>query len=118
MDAKTLEKQRQKLLDKQRELKSLLGFEVQKENMMEEEGKDPIDAAATYTNRELVARQMDQYRQLLKDVEDAIERIEDGSYGVCEGSGEPIPPKRLEVIPWARYTADYQEKLEQGLVGE
>lgn len=119
MDAEFLEKQRQKLLAKQKELQAVLNSESHpKDDNSEEEGKDPLDAAATYTNRELVARQMDQYRQLLGDVEDALDRIEDGIYGVCQGSGEPISHKRLEAIPWARYTVDYQEKLEQGLVND
>jgi DnaK suppressor protein len=118
MDTEQLERQRQKLLEKQRELRAALNLNSQQGETAEEEVKDPLDAAVTYTNRELVARQVDQYRQLLQDVEDALERIEDGSYGVCLGSGEPIPVKRLEAIPWARYTAAYQEKIEQGLVSE
>lgn len=116
MEQEVLERLHQKLLDKRRELQIALNIESQKDNQMDEEGKDPLDAAATYTNRELVARQIDQYRQLLLDVEEALERVEEGTYGICLGSGEPIPIRRLDAIPWARYTIDYQEKLEQGLV--
>ncbi|MBX7218414.1 MAG: TraR/DksA family transcriptional regulator [Blastocatellia bacterium] len=119
MDQDLLERQRQKLLAKRQELSVALNLDSQpKEDNSEEEGKDPLDAAATYTNRELVARQMEQYRQLLSEVEDALDRIEEGTYGICMGSGEPIPPKRLEAIPWAKYTIDYQERLEQGLVND
>ncbi|MGQ9897736.1 MAG: TraR/DksA family transcriptional regulator [Acidobacteriota bacterium] len=116
MDADFLSQQRDKLLKKRRELQLALNLTPQDESG--EEVKDPLDAAVTYVNRELAARQAEQYRQLLQDVEDALERIADGTYGICQGSGEEIPRKRLEAIPWARYTAAYQEKIERGLVSE
>ncbi|OYT71123.1 MAG: RNA polymerase-binding protein DksA [Chloracidobacterium sp. CP2_5A] len=116
MDAAFLAQQQEKLLKKRHELRLALNLTSQGESG--EEVKDPLDAAVTYANRELVARQVDQYRQLLQDVEDALERIAAGEYGICQGSGEEIPRKRLEAVPWARYTAAYQEKIERGLVSE
>lgn len=49
----------------------------------------------------------------LRDVLDALTRIEKGTYGICEGSGKPIPTKRLEAFPSARYCLEYQEILEK-----
>lgn len=49
----------------------------------------------------------------LAEIDDALQRIKDGTYGICEGTGEPIPKRRLEVFPAARYTVAYQEKLEK-----
>lgn len=49
----------------------------------------------------------------LRDVMDALVRIEKGTYGVCEGSGKPIPTKRLEAFPSARYCLEYQELMEK-----
>lgn len=49
----------------------------------------------------------------LRDVIDALERIKKGAYGICEGSGKPIPKKRLEAFPSARYCVEYQEELEK-----
>jgi RNA polymerase-binding transcription factor DksA len=49
----------------------------------------------------------------LRDVMDALLRIEKGTYGICEGSGKPIPLKRLEAFPSARYCVEYQEQLEK-----
>ncbi len=46
---------------------------------------------------------MESERRILSDIEEALQRIEDGSYGVCDGLGETIGKKRLEAIPWARY---------------
>lgn len=49
----------------------------------------------------------------LMEVNDALDRIRRGTYGTCEGSGKPIPKKRLEVFPAARYCIEYQEQLEK-----
>ena len=49
----------------------------------------------------------------LRDVLDALDRIEKGTYGICEGSGKPIPTKRLEAFPSARYCVEYQEQMEK-----
>ena len=52
-------------------------------------------------------------RALLTEVEDALKRIEDGTYGNCVVCGQPIPEKRLEAIPWASRCVKDQEELEQ-----
>lgn len=57
---------------------------------------------------------MDSERKLLREIEDALERIEQGIYGICEGTGKPIPKARLEAQPWARYCVEYARLLEQG----
>jgi len=53
---------------------------------------------------------------LLREIEEAIRRIEDRTYGICLGTGQPIPKTRLLAKPWAKYTVDYARKLENGLV--
>jgi DnaK suppressor protein len=58
---------------------------------------------------------MDSERRLLVEIEDALVRIEDGTYGICEGGHEPIVPARLEAIPWARYCVACASLLEKGL---
>jgi DnaK suppressor protein len=59
---------------------------------------------------------VDSERKLLAEVDDALQRIEDGTYGICEGTGMPIPKERLEAIPWARYCVEYASLLEKGFV--
>jgi DnaK suppressor protein len=59
---------------------------------------------------------LDSERKLLREINDALIRIEDGVYGICEGTGEPIPYARLEASPWARYCVAYARLIEQGLV--
>lgn len=52
-------------------------------------------------------------RKLIKEIEDALKRIADGTYGVCELTGKPIKADRLEELPWARYTIDAARMLER-----
>jgi len=49
----------------------------------------------------------------LYEIDEALRRIQDGAYGICEGTGKPIPKKRLEAYPTARYCIEYQEKIEE-----
>ena len=53
---------------------------------------------------------------VLREVERALIKIEEGTYGICDISGEEIPKKRLEAIPYATMTVAAQEKHEQGLL--
>jgi RNA polymerase-binding protein DksA len=55
---------------------------------------------------------MDSERKLLKEIDDALQRIEQGIYGICEGTGKQIQKARLEAQPWARYCVEYARKLE------
>lgn len=59
---------------------------------------------------------MEGERKLLIEIYDALSRIENGTYGICEGSGKSILKTRLEAIPWARYCVEYARLLEKGLV--
>lgn len=59
---------------------------------------------------ELTLEQHD--RRRLAEIRDALERIEERTYGICEESGEPIPIERLRKVPMARYTVEVQEDVE------
>jgi RNA polymerase-binding transcription factor DksA len=61
---------------------------------------------------------MDSERKLLREIDNALVRIEKKTYGICEGTGKSIPKARLEAQPWARYCVEYARMLEQGLVAE
>ncbi len=58
------------------------------------------DAAVTY-NRQVLLNLSEREREQLRRIEEALERIERGSFGMCEDCGEPIPRARLEAVPWA-----------------
>ena len=55
-------------------------------------------------------------RRLLQEIDDALERIENNTYGICEGGAEPIPKARLKAIPWARYCVKCASLSEKGLL--
>lgn len=74
---------------------------------------DDIDLASAVAEQNLTLRFLDRDRKLLKQIEAALVRINDGSYGYCDGTGEPIPKKRLEARPWCRYSVQYKEQLER-----
>jgi RNA polymerase-binding protein DksA len=61
---------------------------------------------------------VDSERKLMREIDDALDRIENCTYGICEGSGKSIPKARLEAMPWARYCVEYARLLEKGLVRE
>jgi RNA polymerase-binding protein DksA len=61
---------------------------------------------------------MDSERRLLEEIEAALDRVETGTYGICEGTGKPIPKARLEAQPWARYSVEYAKMVEEGRVRE
>ncbi len=52
-------------------------------------------------------------RRLIKEIDDALQRIADGTYGVCELTGKPIKNDRLEELPWARYSIEAARELER-----
>ena len=56
---------------------------------------------------------MDSEKKLLIEIYDALKRIEEGTYGVCEKNGEPISKARLKAVPWARYCLDCASLLEK-----
>jgi RNA polymerase-binding transcription factor DksA len=55
-------------------------------------------------------------RQTLREIQEALIRIDDGKYGICQGTGKQIPRVRLEAMPWAKYTKEYSQALEQGKI--
>lgn len=56
-------------------------------------------------------------RQLLKEINVALAKIQDGSYGLCEGTGKPISKARLEAYPWARHSIEYARQKERPSFG-
>ena len=75
------------------------------------------DAGTDNYEMENILGLMDSERRLLMEIEDALDRIGDGTYGICEGGNEPILAERLEAIPWARYCVACASLSEKGLLG-
>lgn len=78
--------------------------------------EDYVDYAVNSYAREFLLSLTELDRKQLLLVEEALNRIDRGEYGRCQQCGEVIPPKRLEVQPWARHCVRCQELEEQGLL--
>ena len=74
---------------------------------------DIADRASSETDRSIELRARDRQRKLISKIEAAVKRIEDGSYGYCEETGEPISLKRLEARPIATLSLEAQERHER-----
>ncbi|MGQ3675708.1 RNA polymerase-binding protein DksA [Xanthobacter sp. TB0139] len=74
---------------------------------------DLADRASSETDRSIELRARDRQRKLISKIDAALERIEDGSYGYCEDTGEPISLKRLEARPIATLSIEAQERHER-----
>ena len=127
LSAATIEHFKQMLLQKRREIINNVNEmegEALKQSRLDASGdlsSMPIHMADIGTDnyeQEFALGLMDSERKLLREIDDALHRIEDKTYGICEGTGKPIRKARLEAQPWARYCVDYARKLEQGLVRE
>ena len=70
--------------------------------------KDSVDMSLQDVNQELAFRLGERESQMVADIDQALLRIDEGSYGVCARCGKEIPERRLEAIPTARYDAECQ----------
>ncbi|MGP8231567.1 MAG: RNA polymerase-binding protein DksA [Methylovirgula sp.] len=74
---------------------------------------DLADRASSETDRSIELRARDRQRKLISKIDAALARIEDGSYGFCEETGEPISLKRLDARPIATFSIEAQERHER-----
>ena len=113
MNPRMKEHFRQKLLAWKRELlheSSETIHHLQEESISE---PDIADRASLETDRALELRTRDRERKLIQKINEALQRIEDGTYGFCEETGEPIGIKRLEARPIATLSIEAQERHER-----
>ena len=73
---------------------------------------DEVDLASATIEQNLTFRLLDRERSLLAEIERALSKIKLGDFGYCEGTGEPIPKRRLELAPWTRHSVKHKESLE------
>ena len=74
---------------------------------------DDIDRASLETDKALDLRTKDRARKLISKIDEALKRVEDGTYGYCEETGEPIGLERLEARPVATLSIEAQERHER-----
>ncbi len=76
-------------------------------------GMHQADAGSDAYDRDFALSLLSQEQDALYEIDEALKRIDHGTYGVCEMSGERIPKERLEAIPFARYTVQCQSQIER-----
>jgi RNA polymerase-binding protein DksA len=113
MDAETLEKYRERLLTMQQQLtQRVFRLETELYDMEADRDIERMDhVQEEAVNDEMMALD-ERSRQQVQEIQAALARIEDGTYGDCARCGTPINPKRLETLPTARYCVRCQEQLE------
>ena len=105
---------KQRLLEKERELHSEIArIEEEARAGGEAEVRDPIDDATTSQSISEALQEGTIASRTLLEVQDALRRIEAGTYGKCLDCGRDIEPARLEAIPWAEYCLKDQERRDR-----
>ena len=117
---KEIQKFRILLLEKRNELLGNVSY--MENDALHEDRSDlsnmPIHMADLGTDsyeQEFTLELLDSERKLIAEIDQALDRIEDGTYGICQVNGEPIPKPRLEAIPWARCCVSCANLLEKRL---
>jgi len=109
MDKNNLHHYKNLLLAKQQELSSGKNLVGSIPTAGETPG-DPVDMAASETSARVQLRLKQTDSKLLWAIEDALTRIRQERFGICEECGQPISKARLEAVPWARYCKDCKER--------
>jgi DnaK suppressor protein len=116
MEAKTIEHLKEKLIQKKLSLTDMVtrteGYGREKEPAIQ----DVADMAVESYTKEFMFGKSSGDRVILQMINEALERIEDKTFGTCEHCGEPIQPKRLDAVPWALYCIRCQGLQEKGLL--
>ncbi len=118
LDQEFIEKQRARLEELRAELSQMVEGLEEDQRYRAEEEEDFTEHDAGDMSRSLFTREMDAtvgqtLERRLQNVERALQKIKEGTYGVCEDTGEPIPRGRLEAVPEAIYTVEAQQRHER-----
>jgi DnaK suppressor protein len=120
---KELEHFRDLLIEKRREIVGDMSS-MEREALRSGSGSNlstlPIHMADMGTDnyeQEFTLGLVEKDRNLLREINNALAKIQNGAFGICEGTGKPIAKARLEAQPWARFSIDYARKIEKGVMG-
>ncbi|HHQ48704.1 MAG TPA: TraR/DksA family transcriptional regulator [Acidobacteria bacterium] len=115
MRKREVERYRKRLLAKQEELNQRVrAVRSSETHGTGESAADLGDRALKTTSREMAYRLSTEEQTILKRIDRALQRIEEGTYGNCLNCGGAIQKGRLDAVPWARYCIDCQELLDRG----
>lgn len=113
MDAQKLEHFRKILMEQLRQHDdNVRGDQADALEIADDGVKDSVDMSMLDVNQEIALRMGERESQMVADIDQALMRIEEGTYGVCIKCGKPIDERRLEAMPTARYDAACQTAIE------
>ena len=113
MDAKLLSKYKKQLLEeKQRLLNNTKNALKNELALSPDDLPDETDLAASEINQNLIFKLRDRERLLLAKIDEALSRMEEGNFGICQDCEEPIEPKRLEARPVSTLCLSCKERQE------
>ena len=95
------------------ELNKLLKNNNAKDWDSEQDSADLLDEASKSSERRLLSSLSINDAQLYRQIEAALRKIKKGTYGLCEECGNPIPPRRLKILPYATHCVRCQEAIEK-----
>ena len=104
---------RELLVSEKTEVLQRIGSHVNQATADQESLPDEVDQASRATDQAYLLRLADKEHKLITQIDRALRKIHDRSYGVCEGTGELIDQRRLELRPWTRYSLEHKEMLEK-----
>ncbi len=121
MDKKRLQYYEERLL---KEKEQIIKQKKVVENIVERADKDSAGELSTFRThiadlssdtyqREIASQLTTQERKILIEIDEALRKIKEGKYGICERCEKPIDEERLEALPYCRYCIDCQRKLEE-----
>ncbi|MBB34584.1 MAG: RNA polymerase-binding protein DksA [Hirschia sp.] len=113
MNERQLEYFRQKLIDWKQDILDGSKSTIETMQTETEQQADFVDRASSEADRALELRTRDRQRKLISKIDAALRRIQEGEYGYCEHTGEPIGVRRLEARPTATLCLEAQEKHER-----
>jgi DnaK suppressor protein len=117
MDKKKAEYYKKYLVTTQEELSRLVTKSERDGREADEEAtQDIADKAANSYTKEFLFHQSDENRRVLQLVDEALERLKNGTYGLCVSCQGEVQVKRLDAVPWARHCIECQEKQDEGLL--
>jgi RNA polymerase-binding protein DksA len=116
------ERFRERLLEERMRVESAIQYlRDEHPGSLEDETEEPLgttdnhlaDTATATLDREIDFTLGENSEQVLAEIDDALQRIEDGTFGTCRTCGQPIAPERLEAMPWATQCIDCKRKEER-----
>lgn len=107
---KMLNKMKEQILQEARE--EIKKFQTGEKRQIVEAVMDDADLSAIDLSEDISLKQLSTHRDILRKIEEALRKIEENTYGICEMCGDDISEERLKVLPFAIYCRDCQENIE------